>query len=70
MAFYWKGDQLFCKTAPIPEDRQKRDVDTAGNPWTTFLMSLREPMDIPDKVDFTKFLASSLVGNALFSLLL
>ncbi|RKP11940.1 histidine kinase-like ATPase [Piptocephalis cylindrospora] len=66
MAFYWRGDQLFAKRAPIPKAQQDRDVDEAGRPWTTFLMNLREPMDIPDREEFSKFLASSLVGYYLF----
>lgn len=61
MAFYWRGDQLFAKRAPVPKSQQDRDVDETGRPWTTFLMNLREPMDIPDRDEFSKFLASSLV---------
>ena len=53
MAFYFKGDQLFAKRADVPgEDRDS---------WTSFLMDLREPMEIPDLDDFAKFLSTSMV---------
>ena len=53
MAFYFKGDQLFAKRADVPEE----DRDS----WTSFLMDLREPMEIPDLDDFAKFLSTSMV---------
>lgn len=53
MAFYFKGDQLFAKRADVPEE----DRDS----WTSFLMDLREPMEIPDLNDFAKFLSTSMV---------
>ncbi|KAI7858717.1 hypothetical protein BDC45DRAFT_531271 [Circinella umbellata] len=52
MAFYFKGDQLFAKRADVPEE----DRDS----WTSFLMDLREPMEIPDLNDFAKFLSTSM----------
>lgn len=55
MAFYFKGDQLFAKRADVPPS----DVDK----WTTFLMDLREPMEMPSLDDFAKFLATSMVSH-------
>lgn len=52
MAFYFKGDQLFAKRADVPE----KDVDT----WTSFLMDLREPMEMPDFDHFCRFLTTSM----------
>jgi hypothetical protein len=55
MAFFWKGDQLFTKRAPVPDAEQKANAD-----WTSFYMQLREPMEIPSTEEFGKFLATSL----------
>ncbi|CEG67361.1 hypothetical protein RMATCC62417_03805 [Rhizopus microsporus] len=52
MAFYFKGDQLFAKRADVPE----KDIDS----WTSFLMDLREPMEMPDFDNFCKFLTTSM----------
>ncbi|EPB82838.1 hypothetical protein HMPREF1544_10405 [Mucor circinelloides 1006PhL] len=52
MAFYFKGDQLFAKRADVPE----KDID----PWTSFLMDLREPMEMPDFDHFSRFLTTSM----------
>ncbi|CAO3598362.1 unnamed protein product [Absidia cylindrospora] len=52
MAFYFKGDQLFAKRADVPEEER--------NDWTSFLMDLREPMEMPDLDHFTKFLTTSM----------
>ncbi|KAG0933842.1 hypothetical protein G6F57_009475 [Rhizopus arrhizus] len=52
MAFYFKGDQLFAKRADVPE----KDVDS----WTSFLMDLREPMEMPDFDHFCQFLTTSM----------
>ncbi|KAI8351189.1 hypothetical protein BD560DRAFT_450089, partial [Blakeslea trispora] len=52
MAFYFKGDQLFAKRADVPEN----EVDT----WTSFLMDLREPMEMPNFEDFCRFLTTSM----------
>ncbi|CEP14613.1 hypothetical protein [Parasitella parasitica] len=52
MAFYFKGDQLFAKRADVPE----KDID----PWTSFLMDLREPMEMPDFDRFSRFLTTSM----------
>ncbi|CCJ30604.1 unnamed protein product [Pneumocystis jirovecii] len=48
MAFYWKKDQLYVKRAV---------VDVAVG--TTFLLQLREPMEIPQMVDLCRFLTTS-----------
>lgn len=53
MAFYFKGDQLFAKRADVPEDER--------DDWTSFLMDLREPMEMPDLDHFVKFLTTSMV---------
>jgi hypothetical protein len=37
MAFYWRGNQLFTKQGPTGEKEKG---------WTTFLMDLREPMEV------------------------
>ncbi|KAI7866109.1 uncharacterized protein EV154DRAFT_475102 [Mucor mucedo] len=52
MAFYFKGDQLFAKRADIPV----KDIDI----WTSFLMDLREPMEMPDFDQFCRFLTTSM----------
>ncbi|KAF7726033.1 hypothetical protein EC973_009098 [Apophysomyces ossiformis] len=52
MAFYFKGDQLFARRADVPADEQED--------WTSFLMDLREPMEMPDLDDFSRFLTTSL----------
>ncbi len=38
MAFYWRGNQLFTKQGPTADEKEKD--------WTTFLMDLREPMEV------------------------
>ncbi|KAI7898765.1 uncharacterized protein BX663DRAFT_579996 [Cokeromyces recurvatus] len=52
MAFYFKGDQLFAKRADVPKEND--DL------WTSFLMDLREPMELPDFDHFCKFLTTSM----------
>ncbi|KAK3823349.1 MAG: hypothetical protein J3Q66DRAFT_310181, partial [Benniella sp.] len=54
MAFYWREDQLFTKQAPILEKEQQEDR------WTTFLLILREPMDMLNMDTFGSFIARSL----------
>ncbi|KAI8973522.1 hypothetical protein BDF20DRAFT_837459 [Mycotypha africana] len=54
MAFYFKGDQLFAKRADIPTDESSDKV------WTSFLMDLREPMEMPNIDHFTRFLTTSM----------
>ncbi|CAB5200411.1 unnamed protein product [Rhizophagus irregularis] len=51
MAFYWRGNQLYTKQGPTDDD----DKD-----WTTFFMDTREPLDIPNIEEFTRFLVNSL----------
>jgi hypothetical protein len=53
MAFYFKGDQLFAKRADVSENQMES--------WTSFLMDLREPMEMPDFDQFSKFLTTSMV---------
>ncbi|CAG8609038.1 5403_t:CDS:10, partial [Paraglomus occultum] len=52
MGFYWRNCQLHAKFGPI---------DNNNNQWTTFLMDLREPFQIPTFDEFGKFLATSMV---------
>ncbi|KAG0163756.1 hypothetical protein DFQ28_010199 [Apophysomyces sp. BC1034] len=52
MAFYFKGDQLFAKRAEVSPAEQED--------WTSFLMDLREPMEMPDLDDFARFLTTSM----------
>ncbi|KAG0338943.1 hypothetical protein BG000_003116 [Podila horticola] len=54
MAFYWRNDQLYAKRAPVPDDEEQKDS------WTTFLLDLREPMDMLNMDEFAPFLARSL----------
>jgi hypothetical protein len=57
MPFYFKGDQLFAKRANVPEEDR--------NDWTSFLMDLREPMEMPDLDHFAKFLTTSMVRKTI-----
>ncbi|KAG0309556.1 hypothetical protein BGZ98_001297 [Dissophora globulifera] len=59
MAFYWRNDQLYAKRAAIPEEEAQKDG------WTTFLLDLREPIDMLNMDEFGPFLARSLgfTGN-------
>ncbi|CAG8511335.1 12498_t:CDS:10, partial [Dentiscutata erythropus] len=50
MAFYWHGDQLLAKQA----------TTSVKDEWTTFLMDVREPTELPDLDRFGRFLATSL----------
>ncbi|KZT69065.1 hypothetical protein DAEQUDRAFT_751065 [Daedalea quercina L-15889] len=56
MHFYWKDgkDQLFVRRGKLP------NASDANDPWTTFEMTLREPVPIPKAFDLTRFLASSI----------
>lgn len=54
MAFYWRNDQLYAKRAGIPDD------EAAKSNWTTFLLDMREPIDMLNMDDFGPFLARSL----------
>ncbi|KAF9371790.1 hypothetical protein CPB97_001717, partial [Podila verticillata] len=54
MAFYWRNDQLYAKRAPVPDDEEQKDS------WTTFLLDLREPIDMLNMDEFAPFLARSL----------
>ncbi|GES75149.1 hypothetical protein GLOIN_2v1834043 [Rhizophagus clarus] len=50
MAFYWRGNQLFTK-----QGQQKSNDD-----WTTFLMDMKGPIEVPNVEEFARFLANSL----------
>ncbi|CAG8627407.1 1281_t:CDS:10 [Acaulospora morrowiae] len=51
MVFYWCGDQLFAKFNPKV---------LGDSEWTTFLMELRKPSEVPDLTEFSRFLVTSL----------
>lgn len=51
LAFLWKGDALWTKTAPSPHPTDE---------WTSFVLPSRDPYPIPDLVQFGQFLCSSL----------
>lgn len=44
--------ELFARRGDIP--------DKINDPWTVFEVDLRDPAPIPDVLDFTRFLASSI----------
>ncbi|KTW26702.1 hypothetical protein T552_02708 [Pneumocystis carinii B80] len=48
MVFYWKNDQLYVKRAVI----------NAEVPMTTFLLQMREPMEMPYIADLSRFLTT------------
>ncbi|KAG4097577.1 hypothetical protein H8356DRAFT_993004 [Neocallimastix lanati (nom. inval.)] len=50
--FFWKGDQLFVKKGTVPEEKRTE--------WTSFLLNLRNPLEIPDTNEFSRFLVTSL----------
>ncbi|KAJ3148016.1 hypothetical protein HDU86_007584 [Geranomyces michiganensis] len=52
MGFFWKGDMLYTKRRPLPPE--------AVTEWTSFYLTMREPVDLPDTVAFGRFLATSL----------
>ncbi|KAF9435865.1 hypothetical protein BGZ76_005362 [Entomortierella beljakovae] len=54
MAFYWRNDQLYAKRAEVPEEDMKKES------WTTFLLDMREPIDMVNMEEFGPFLARSL----------
>ena len=61
MGFFWKGDALFTRRAPAPS----AETSSTGAPWTTFLMSLREPVPFPESpLALSQFLATSLTFTA------
>jgi hypothetical protein len=71
MAFLWKGDQLFTKQATISSKSTDSNVtsndkatnQSADHAWTTFLLDMRDPFEIPNYADFGRFLASSIVSR-------
>ncbi|CCG84023.1 protein of unknown function [Taphrina deformans PYCC 5710] len=50
LAFYWRNDQLFTRTASLPTKDE----------WTTFALNMRQDNEIPNLKSLTKFLATSL----------
>lgn len=55
LAFVWKGDTLWTKTAP----NNLQPLNDA-NQWTTFVLPSRDPYLLPNLVEFGEFLAASL----------
>ncbi|KAI9598971.1 hypothetical protein BDF19DRAFT_410365 [Syncephalis fuscata] len=66
MAFLWKGDQLFAKRATISNDDNNQSTTNKQKEreWTTFLLDMRDPLEIPNKEEFGRFLASSISFTA------
>ena len=54
LCFVWKGDALWCKTAPLQNN------SNANSPWTSFVLPSRDPYPLPDLVEFGEFLCASL----------
>jgi hypothetical protein len=52
MGFYWKEDMLFTKRGQIPESQVTE--------WTTFFLQGRDPIPLPDRSNFAKFIATSM----------
>ncbi|KAI8054684.1 hypothetical protein BDF22DRAFT_654812 [Syncephalis plumigaleata] len=70
MAFLWKGDQLYTKKAAISTSNNADGTSAISNDkatnqsidhaWTTFLLDMRDPFEIPNRDEFGRFLASSI----------
>lgn len=54
LAFVWKGDALYTKTAP------NHQTDQEASKWTSFILPSRDPYPLPDMVEFASFLCASL----------
>ena len=59
MGFYFKDgtDQLFVRRGNLPPPTEPTPATTQ---WTEFSMPLREPSSIPNVIDLTRFLVTSL----------
>jgi hypothetical protein len=51
LAFVWKGDALWTKSAPSK---------AKATPWTSFVLPSRDPYPLPDLAEFGEFLCASL----------
>ncbi|KAG9003819.1 hypothetical protein FRB94_008497 [Tulasnella sp. JGI-2019a] len=65
MGFYWKDnkDQLFARRGTLPPSNESASTDSSpgSNPWTSFVMPLREASTFPARpVELARFLATSL----------
>ncbi|CAB9498392.1 HATPase_c domain protein [Seminavis robusta] len=58
LAFMWRGDALWTKTATNVEN--STEMGPGGRPWTTFLLPSRDPYALPSMVEFGQFLCASL----------
>jgi Protein of unknown function (DUF3684) len=58
LAFFWKGDALWTKTATKVDN--KEELGPGGRPWTSFLLPSRDPYSLPSMVEFGQFLCASL----------
>ncbi|RUS35028.1 hypothetical protein BC938DRAFT_476673 [Jimgerdemannia flammicorona] len=56
MSFEFRGDQLFTKRADLPMANQDQ--------WTTFVMEISDPANMPKLDDFARFLTTSLSFTA------
>lgn len=52
MGFYWKQDMLYTKRGHIP--------DAQVSEWTTFFLNARDPIPLPSRPLFAKFIATSM----------
>lgn len=50
LAFYWRNDQLFTRSATLP----------TSDTWTSFSLNMRQEIELPNLKTLTKFLATSL----------
>lgn len=50
LAFYWRNDQLFTRTAQLP----------IKDDWTSFSLNMRQEMELPTLRNLTQFLATAL----------
>ena len=58
LAFMWRGDALWTKTAAKVEN--KEELGPGGRPWTTFVLPSRDPYALPCMEEFGSFLCASL----------
>lgn len=57
LAFFWKGDALWTKTAANVNNKEQAP---GGKVWTTFVLPSRDPYPLPSMVEFSQFLCASL----------
>jgi Protein of unknown function (DUF3684) len=60
LAFTWRGDALWTKTASNVKQDEKEMMGPGGKPWTKFILPSRDPYTLPSMEEFGSFLCSSL----------